>query len=522
MDYSFEIPAQHSSIIKVMGVGGGGSNAVKHMFNMGIKDVEFVVCNTDAQALKSSPVPSKLQIGTQITEGLGAGANPEIGREAALESREEIRDLLNVNTKMLFITAGMGGGTGTGAAPVIAQISRELGILTVGIVTSPFLLEGPVKNKAARDGIAELKSNCDIVLIVANDKLRQVYGKLKLSEALSKADDVLSTAASSIAEIITKEGYVNVDFKDVNTVMKNAGTAVMGSFIADGEEKGIVAVEGALESPLLENRDISGARHILLNISYAEEPEMEMFDDILHLVGERSGNNANIIWGMGEDTALEGDQIKVTIIATGFDNEDESEVRYDLGSNKVNASQQTSLNQLGNKPKGNVRNEQEESSNHNSSTASRLQSRNQEDTSQYTNDRKEDSHQDGHISSSKFEVIDLNSSQPPRTDDRHSNQRQESRQHEQRGQGDGDMFDATRRRMEERSQESQSRLDRYKNKYNASNDSDENMMNVASYKRRGLRLNDLNHSSDDEVSRYTLNDDKDVLGNNSFLHDNVD
>lgn len=503
MDYSFEIPAQHSSIIKVMGVGGGGSNAVKHMFNMGIKDVEFVVCNTDAQALKSSPVPSKLQIGTNLTEGLGAGANPEIGREAALESREEIRDLLNVNTKMLFVTAGMGGGTGTGAAPVIAQISRELGILTVGIVTSPFLLEGPVKNKAARDGISELKSNCDIVLVVANDKLRQVYGKLKLSEALAKADDVLSTAASSIAEIITKEGYVNVDFKDVNTVMKNAGTAVMGSYIADGEDKGIVAVEGALESPLLENRDISGARHILINISYAEEPDMEMFDDILHLVGERSGNKANIIWGTGEDTALQGEEIKVTIIATGFDNEDEEEVRYDLGSNKVRSEQST--NTVVDQPKGNVRNDWNDQSNYKGSTASQLHSRENQ-----VEPKEEQRSQDNQISSSKFEVVDL------------EERKTEVEPQRQESSSDQDMFDAARRRMEERSQESQSRLDRYKNKYNASDESDDNMMNIPSYKRRGRRLNDINHSSDEEVSRYTLNDDKDVLGNNSFLHDNVD
>lgn len=504
MDYSFEIPAQHSSIIKVMGVGGGGSNAVKHMFNMGIKDVEFVVCNTDAQALKSSPVPSKLQIGTNLTEGLGAGANPDIGREAALESREEIRDLLNVNTKMLFVTAGMGGGTGTGAAPVIAQISRELGILTVGIVTSPFLLEGPVKNKAAREGIAELKANCDIVLVVANDKLRQVYGKLKLSEALAKADDVLSTAASSIAEIITKEGYVNVDFKDVNTVMKNAGTAVMGSFVAEGEDKGIIAVEGALESPLLENRDISGARHILINISYAEEPDMEMFDDILHLVGERSGNKANIIWGTGEDSALEGEEIKVTIIATGFDNEDETEVRYDLGSNTARPQPQQAPDRLGNQPKANVRNDWNNQPNSNASTASQLHSR--EEETRPTQPENVNTQQDvSQGAPSRFEVVDL---------DETTKEPEQSKEQ--------DMFDAARRRMEERSQESQNRLDRYKNKYNASNDSDDNMMNIPSYKRRGRRLNDVNHSSDEEVSRYTLNDDKDVLGNNSFLHDNVD
>ncbi len=460
MDYSFEIPAQHSSIIKVMGVGGGGSNAVKHMFNTGIKDVEFVVCNTDAQALNSNPIPNKLQIGTNLTEGLGAGANPEVGREAALESREEIRDLLTNNTKLLFITAGMGGGTGTGAAPVIAQISRELGILTVGIVTSPFMLEGPVKNKAARDGIIDMKNNCDIVLVVANDKLRQVYGKLKLTEALAKADSILSTAASSIAEIITKEGYVNVDFKDVNTVIKNAGTAVMGSCVAVGEDRGIKAVEGALESPLLENRDITGANNILLNISFSEEPDMDMFDDILQMVVERSGNGANVIWGMGEDMSLAEDEIKVTIIATGFQEDDKGEIRYDLETDNRKMSVG-----MGKTPA--------------KEAPSTIRPENI-------------------LKDSKFEIVE---SEEETSDD---------------------VFDATRRRMDEHRKESQQRIERYKNKYSATDESDDNMMNTPSYLRRGNKLTDSQHSSEEGISRYTLNDDKDVLGNNSFLHDNVD
>ena len=224
--YQFDLPSHHKSIIKVVGVGGGGSNAVNHMHSLGIKDVEFVVCNTDSQALESSPIPSKLQIGVNLTGGLGAGANPEKGRSAAFESKEEIRDLLSEDTKMVFITAGMGGGTGTGAAPVIAQVAKELDILTVGIVTAPFAFEGKKKNEAANDGIQELKKYCDTVLVIMNDKLREIYGNLSIREAFAQADNVLTTAAKGIAEIITVPGYVNVDFEDVKTVMKNAGPAV--------------------------------------------------------------------------------------------------------------------------------------------------------------------------------------------------------------------------------------------------------------------------------------------------------
>ncbi|HEY9117791.1 MAG TPA: cell division protein FtsZ, partial [Roseivirga sp.] len=249
--YMFELPKHHKSIIKVIGVGGGGSNAVNHMFNQGIKDVEFVVCNTDAQALKSSPVPNRLQLGMGLTEGLGAGANPDIGKHAALESKEDIRAMLSDDTKMVFITAGMGGGTGTGAAPVIAKIARDMDLLTVGIVTAPFSFEGKKKTDAANKGIAELKENCDTVLVILNDKLREVHGNLPISKAFGEADNVLTTAAKGIAEIITVPGYVNVDFMDVQTVMKGAGAAVMGSATADGEGRALRAAEMAISSPLL-------------------------------------------------------------------------------------------------------------------------------------------------------------------------------------------------------------------------------------------------------------------------------
>ena len=319
MDFKFEIPAQTKSIIKVIGVGGGGSNAVKHMHKQGIKDVEFIICNTDRQALESSTVPNKLQIGADLTEGLGAGARPERGRQAAIESKEDIRNLLNQGTKMVFITAGMGGGTGTGAAPVIAQVAQELGILTVGIVTAPFVFEGKKKREQAEQGIRELSEHCDTVLVILNDKLRQLYGNLAMGAAFAKADTVLTTAAKSIAEIITVTADVNVDFEDVKTVMKESGAAVMGSSITEGENRARRAAEEALNSPLLNNTDIQGAQKILLSIMSGPDHELEMDEltEITQYIQEKAGQNAEMIFGHGIDEEL-GQSIRVTVIATGF------------------------------------------------------------------------------------------------------------------------------------------------------------------------------------------------------------
>lgn len=318
-DYRFDLPKNQKSIIKVIGVGGGGSNAVNHMYGLGIKDVEFVVVNTDAQALKSSPVPLRLQLGANLTEGLGAGANPEQGRRAALETEDEIRELLADNTKMLFITAGMGGGTGTGAAPIVARIAKELDILTVGIVTAPFMFEGKKKMAVAQAGIEALRENCDTVLVILNDKLREIYGNLAIRTAFSKADDILSTAARSIAEIITIHQDVNVDFEDVKTVMKDAGAAVMGSATEEGEGRAIRAAGHAISSPLLNNVDIKGAQKILLSIISGEEEELSMdeLSDITEYIQEKAGDNAEVIFGQGIDPEL-GRAIRVTVIATGF------------------------------------------------------------------------------------------------------------------------------------------------------------------------------------------------------------
>ncbi len=319
MNFTFDIPTQSRSIIKVIGVGGGGSNAVKHMHKQGIKDVEFIICNTDRQALESSTVPNKLQIGVDLTEGLGAGAKPERGRQAALESREQIRELLSNGTKMLFITAGMGGGTGTGAAPVIAQVAQELNILTVGIVTAPFLFEGKKKREQAEQGIKELSENCDTVLVILNDKLRQLYGNLTMGLAFAKADTVLTTAAKSIAEIITVTSDVNVDFEDVKTVMKDSGAAVMGSSITEGENRARRAAEEALNSPLLNNTDIKGAQRILLSIMSGDQAELEMdeLSEITEYIQGKAGEDAEMIFGHGIDETL-GQSIRVTVIATGF------------------------------------------------------------------------------------------------------------------------------------------------------------------------------------------------------------
>ncbi len=319
-DYRFDLQKNPKSIIKVIGVGGGGSNAVNHMFGLGIKDVEFVVVNTDAQALKSSPVPLRLQLGANLTEGLGAGANPEQGRNAAIESEDEIRELLADNTKMVFITAGMGGGTGTGAAPVVARIAKELNILTVGIVTAPFMFEGKKKMNVAQAGIEALRENCDTVLVILNDKLREIYGNLAIRTAFSKADDILSTAARSIAEIITVHQDVNVDFEDVKTVMKDAGAAVMGSSTEEGEGRAIRAAGAAISSPLLNNVDIKGAEKILLSIMSGEEEELSMdeLSEITEYIQEKAGDNAEVIFGQGIDQEL-GKAIRVTVIATGFE-----------------------------------------------------------------------------------------------------------------------------------------------------------------------------------------------------------
>jgi cell division protein FtsZ len=318
----FDLPKhetpQAASIIKVIGVGGGGSNAVNHMYLQGIAGVDFIVCNTDCQALELSPVPHKIQLGPNLTEGRGAGMIPDVGMNAAMENIQEIRELLSKDTKMVFVTAGMGGGTGTGAAPVIAQVAKDLGILTVGIVTVPFNFEGRKRRQQAEEGLERMRQNVDTLLIINNERLREFGKNMSLSEAFSHADDVLTVAAKGIAEVISVTGAINVDFNDVNTVMRNSGHAIMGSAIATGENRAVVAVKNALTSPLLYDNDINGARYVLLNITYGDnEVMMDEITDITDYIQEAAGSTADVIWGHGHDASL-GDQLSLTIIATGF------------------------------------------------------------------------------------------------------------------------------------------------------------------------------------------------------------
>jgi cell division protein FtsZ len=323
---SFDLPKNQSNVIKVIGVGGGGSNAINHMFKQGIKGVDFIVCNTDSQALQSSAVPNKIQLGVNLTEGLGAGANPEVGQQSAIESIAEIEKMLDINTKMVFITAGMGGGTGTGAAPVIAQLAKERDILTVGIVTIPFQFEGKVRQEQALLGVERLRKQVDSLIVINNNKLREVYGNLGFKAGFSKADEVLATASRGIAEVITHHYTQNIDLKDAKTVLSNSGTAIMGSATASGENRAKEAIVSALDSPLLNDNKITGAKNVLLLIvSGANEITIDEIGEINDHIQVEAGHNANIIMGVGEDETL-GDAVAVTIIATGFNVEQQNEI----------------------------------------------------------------------------------------------------------------------------------------------------------------------------------------------------
>ncbi len=323
---SFDLPKNQSNVIKVIGVGGGGSNAINHMFKQGIKGVDFIVCNTDSQALENSSVPNKIQLGVNLTEGLGAGANPDIGQQSAIESIADIEKMLDSNTKMVFITAGMGGGTGTGAAPVIAQLAKERDILTVGIVTLPFLFEGKVRQEQALIGINKLRKQVDSLIVINNNKLREVYGNLGFKAGFSKADEVLATASRGIAEVITHHYTQNIDLKDAKTVLSNSGTAIMGSSVASGDNRAKEAIMAALDSPLLNDNKITGAKNVLLLIvSGSDEITIDEIGEINDFIQSEAGHNANIIMGVGEDETLDN-AISVTIIATGFDVEQQNEI----------------------------------------------------------------------------------------------------------------------------------------------------------------------------------------------------
>ena len=505
--YKFDIPNHHKSIIKVIGVGGGGSNAVNFMYNQGIKDVEFIVCNTDVQALKSSPVPSKLQIGTHLTDGLGAGANPERGRNAAMESREEIRNFMSDNTRMLFITAGMGGGTGTGAAPVIARLAKELDILTVGIVTVPFSFEGKKKSLQAEEGINELRQHCDTVLVILNDKLREIYGNLSIREAFAKADNILTTAAKSIAEIITVTSDINVDFEDVQTVIKNAGSAVMGSAITQGENRARRAAEGAISSPLLNNTDIHGAKKILLSIVSGEDPELTMDElkEITNYIQEKAGEEADMIFGQGIEASL-GANIKVTVIATGFTHKEhqetskkvfdlESDKQINLFSNEYAAKKPVKNNFYFEKPKEQQPEIKPEPTKEEPKQEKTL----------FTLDEPmiikqefiEEPAPEPKVENKVEYVFEIKKESKPEDEER-------------------------KKYMLDQAQERIKKLKGLSSNITMNPDEFKEKLEVPAYLRKNVNLQDYPHSSERNISRFNLNDENEILGNNKFLHDNVD
>ncbi|MCJ8164947.1 cell division protein FtsZ [Pontibacter sp. E15-1] len=513
--YTFDLPANGKSIIKVIGVGGGGSNAVNHMYSQGIKDVEFIICNTDAQALKSSSVPNKLAIGQNLTEGLGAGANPEKGKHAALESKEEIREMLSADTKMVFITAGMGGGTGTGAAPVIAKVAKELGILTVGIVTAPFAFEGKKKKTAAENGVKELSENCDTILVILNDKLREMFGNLTIREAFAKADNVLTTAAKSIAEIITVTAEVNVDFEDVKTVMKDSGAAVMGSATTEGEGRALRAAEEALSSPLLNNTDIHGAQKILLSIMSGEQAELEMDEltEITEYIQDKAGQEAEVIFGHGIDSSL-GQSIRVTVIATGFASDAESIIEpkktvFDLESQKkietVEAARpEPEVAAFVSRPVAP------------SPVAPTTPPQQSQSPSQPTFEQPA-RRPEPHPVQPQPIVFELDGNV-------HNNAASSGKQDEESA--DTREREATRRQSEDRevmkrhAEERRERLRMLSSEITS--EAIKEKLDTPAYLRRNVALDRVSHSSERNISRFNLNDDNEILGDNRFLHDNVD
>ena len=498
----FDLLKDKTSIIKVIGVGGGGSNAVNHMFRQGIKGVEFFVCNTDAQALEISPVPAKIQLGMSLTEGRGAGSMPEVGRNAAIENIDELKKILGDNTKMVFITAGMGGGTGTGAAPIIAQAAKEMGILTVGIVTVPFLFEGKKRKHQADLGIEELKKNVDTLLIICNDKLREMYGNLKLGEAFNHADDILTIAAKGIAEIITVTGYINVDFEDVKTVMTNSGRAIMGSAVANGDNRALIAVQQALASPLLDDSNIIGARYILMNIaSGSNEVTMDEIGNITDYIQDEAGLTADIIWGNCHDESL-GDKLSVTIIATGFKTKSEQEVEAERGKKIVHDLNGDRKEVKAPAP---ARNELKEPVLLNRDEPTLLPKQKQDELT------------------FEFEIggntskENISTPMPDKTEE----PKQEKTVHSLNESTVADPMDEQLRKSRERIQKLKALNYRMANNTNVSD-----MEKVPAYVRKEVKLDNIPHSSEPHVSRYTLSAEEEkkpeLRQNNSYLHDNVD
>lgn len=550
----FEMLKEKSSIIKVIGVGGGGGNAVNHMYRQGITGVDFIICNTDAQALELSPIPNKVQLGASLTEGMGAGSMPEVGKNSAIENIDDIKRMLGSNTKMLFITAGMGGGTGTGASPIIAKAAKELDILTVGIITTPFSFEGKRRKNQAEEGLEEFKKYVDSYLVISNDRLREIFGNLTLGSAFAQADNILTTAAKGIAEIITIPGYINVDFKDVRTVMKDSGVAIMGSYAAEGENRALRAVEGALASPLLKDNEIEGARYILLNISSGDkEVTMDEVSIITDFIQQEAGLAADLIWGNCSDEGL-GEKISVTIIATGFQTKEEREVEksqirkvslltpelapmvkpvqansfMDLKKEEINepvlkSTEESQVDLFAGYFHSAPKVEEEKSTEsdyvrHTLTDEISLDFAHVEKSVEFEIETKE-------IEEAFEEVFEQAFDEPEQIEgDEIVAEVQEEEIIMAWNNPDEDKTDES---IEEQLRKSKERILRLKDlsmKLRTTNGLQE-LENEPAYKRKQLSLNDVPHSSESEVSRFTLSNDEgitEIRPNNSFLHDNVD
>jgi cell division protein FtsZ len=544
----FQMPKNQSSQIKVMGIGGGGSNAVNYMFEHGIKGVDFVICNTDSQALEASPVPIRIQLGIDLTEGLGAGSNPEVGRRSAEESSDRITELLDANTKMLFITAGMGGGTGTGAAPVIAEIARQKGILTVGVVTVPFATEGGYRRQYADEGIAELKKYVDTLLVIDNEKLIEVYGDLTFTSAFAKANEVLNTATKGIAEVISQHLLVNIDLNDARKVLENSGTAVMGQAKVEGENRAIEAVVEALDSPLLNDNDITGAKQVLLKIVTGDgdgEIKMSELAKIKNKIQEAAGRNVNIIEGVGIDTDL-GMAISVTVIATGFEERKKPKglTTVKLDEDNFDTITQKELDcEVKNSTSDDLTNSQQTLL-----LDDKLECETTDDHLSKSLDEMSDSEQQLETSSQKV-VLDLGNEY---TNDFIDNQEEladdvitsilidkepadvkeitdlDNHNESKAEEASLNTFDSTQVNAEEMKIESREREERLRNiSIQLRTPSGlTSLEDVPAYKRNNVEISESTHSSESEVSIYTLtngaNNTTEIKQNNSFLHDNVD
>lgn len=523
----FDLPQDHSSIIKVIGVGGGGSNAVNHMYKQGIKGVDFIVCNTDQQALDISPVPLKIVLGASLTKGRGAGSLPEVGKNAAIENIEEVKAILANNTEMVFITAGLGGGTGTGAAPIIAKAAKEMGILTVGIVTIPFGFEGKKRKFQADEGLEALKANVDTLLVISNDKLREIYGNLKVTEAFGHADDILATAAKGIADIITTTLQINTDINDVKTVMKDSGVAIMGSAQASGEFRALRAVEQAMASPLLNDSNIKGARYVLVNVTCGEdEITMDELGEITDYIQDAAGMTAEVIKGYGVDAAL-GDKVNVTIIATGFNSKADVGIQIERAPEKKVFSLMDEPKKMETPvvtPVAEITPKAEEITSfiRNEEVTPVVNTKEEINEEQpFVFSRVEEPKKEEEQITFEFEVTNNNSSSIVNEEPyliANANEKAIEKENEM----------ISKVQSDEQLKKAQDRVAKLKElSFKLKSPSGLNELeNEPAYKRRNVTLDSTPHSSESQVSRYTLTENEDkkveIKPNNSFLHDNVD